>query len=95
MSFPPSVRDGEFVRFDGWDVPGDDVGNFFANLSGDDKIKALKKATLRAGSTFFAFNTGGWCKTWTNIHPSKFTKSPDSSLYVRVVYPGWTFFPRK
>jgi hypothetical protein len=93
MPFPPGVREGEFVRIDGWDVNGYDVGRFFVNLSGADKVTALKKATLRAGSTFFAFNSGGWCKTWTNIDPSKFSKAPGSTLYIRVVYPGWTFFP--
>jgi hypothetical protein len=62
-------------------------------LSGANKVTALKKATLRAGSTFFAFNSNGWCKTWTNIDPSKFVKSPGSAMYIRVIYPGWSFYP--
>ena len=92
MPFPAGVREGEFVKFEGWDVPGNDIGQFFTNVSGDSKITALKKATLRYGSTFFAFNSNGWCKTWSQIDPSKFVRA-NATLYIRVEYPGWVFYP--
>jgi len=95
MSYPKAVRDGPFVRFDGWDVPGHDVGQYFKNLTEDAKITALKEATLQYGARFFAFNTSGWCKSWTTIKPSKFVCASNSSLYVRVEYPGWVFYPGK
>lgn len=95
MSYPPAVRDGPFVRFDGWDVPGNDIGQYFKDLTGDAKTAALKGATLEYGARFFAFNSNGWCKSWTTIDPSKFVRASGSSLYVRVEYPGWVFYPGK
>jgi hypothetical protein len=92
---PVGVRDGAFVKFEGWDIPGHDVGQFFKNLSGDAKINALKKATLQYGSTFFAFNTNGWSKAWLDLTPSSWVPAPGSTLWIRVEYPGWVFFPGK
>jgi hypothetical protein len=92
MPFPAGVRDGPFVRFDGWDVPGHDVGQYFKDLSGQAKVNALKAATLRYGCPFFAFNSNGWSKTWTKLDPSMFVQA-NASLYIRVDYPGWVFYP--
>ena len=95
MSYPPGVRDGDFVRFDGWDVPGNDVGQYFKDLDANSRIARLKDASGYYGATFFAFNTNGWAKSWTKIDPSKFVKANGSSLYIRVEFSGWTFYPRK
>jgi len=92
MPFPAGVRDGAFVKFEGWDVPGNDVGRYFQDLSGQAKIDALKDAALRHGSPFFAFNSNGWSKTWEKLDPSKFVKA-NATLYIRVQYPGWVFYP--
>jgi len=94
-SYPPGVSDGEFVRFDGWDIPGFDVGQYFTTLSGDDRINKLREYSAEYGARFFAFNTGGWAKYWDTIDPSKFVKAPGSSLYIRIQYSGWQFYPRK
>jgi hypothetical protein len=90
--FPPGVRDGDFVKFEGWDVSGNDVGNYYKNLSGNAKIAALKTAALQYGSRFFAFNSNGWSKSWSKLSASSFVKA-DATLYIRVQYPGWLFVP--
>jgi len=94
MPFPTGVRDGDFVRFDGWDVPGNDVGQYYQNLSGQAKIDALKAAALQYGAPFFAFNSNGWSKYWSKLQPSSFVKA-NATLYIRVTYPGWDFYPGK
>ena len=95
MSYPAGIRDGPFIRFDGWDVPGNDVGQYFKDLGADARIAKLKEASVEYGSPFFAFNTNGWSKSWDTISPSKFVNASNSSLWIRVDYPGWVFYPRK
>jgi len=95
MSYPTSVRDGDFVRFDGWDVPGNDLGQYFKDLNASSRVARLKEESGYYGAQFFAFTTDGWAKSWTNIDPSKFVKLNGSSLYIRVEFPGWKFYPRK
>jgi hypothetical protein len=94
MPFPAGVRDGHFVKFDGWDVPGNDVGQYYQNLSGQAKIDALKKSALEYGARYFAFNSNGWSKTWAKLDPSMFVQA-NATLYIRVQYPGWVFYPGK
>jgi hypothetical protein len=93
-SGPQGVRDGPFIKFEGWDVPGNDVGQYFKDLNGQAKIDALKAATLRYGSRFFAFNSNGWSKTWTKIDSKAFVKA-NATLYIRVEFPGWVYHPGK
>src|SRR5882757_4883467 len=88
--FPAGVRDGDFVKFEGWDVDGNDVGNYYSNLSGTARIAALKAATLQYGSRFFAFNSNGWCKTWSKLDAKMFVRA-NATLYIRVEYEGWLF----
>jgi len=95
MSYPPCVRDGDFVRFDGWDIPQHDVGHYFQNLSATARVAKLKEESGYYGARYFAFNTGGWAKSWTKIDPSMFVRANGSSLYIRVEFSGWTFYPRK
>lgn len=94
MSFPTGIRDGAFVRFDNVDVNGHDVGLYFQDLSGQTRVDALKAAALRYGSRFFAFNSGGWAKSWSTLETSMFGPGK-STLYIRVEYPGWTFYSGK
>lgn len=57
MAADAGVRDGEFVRFSGWDVPGYDVAHY-PNLR--DNIAALKRKVLeKQGRAFYAFNSQG------------------------------------
>ena len=95
MPYPTGVRDGDFVRFDGWDVPGYNVGQYFTGPDAANRVAKLKEASGYYGAQFFAFNTGGWAKSWTTIDPSNFVKANHSSLYIRVEFSGWTFYPRK
>jgi len=92
--FPAGVRDGDFVKFEGWDVGGNDVGNYYSNLGGTTRIAALKAATLQYGSRFFAFNSNGWCKTWSKLDAGMFVRA-NATLYIRVEYEGWHFVPDK
>lgn len=94
MSYPTGTRDGAFIKFEGWDVLGEDIGQYLTNLVGGTRTTALKDACLQYGAQFFAFNTNGWCKSWTRT-PSRFVRAPGSTLYIRVEYPGWVFYPRK
>ncbi|KIL58799.1 hypothetical protein M378DRAFT_170165 [Amanita muscaria Koide BX008] len=94
MSFPLGIRDGAFVRFDNVDVNGHDVGLYFQDLSGQARVDALKAAALRYGSRFFAFNSGGYAKSWSTLNASMFGPGK-ATLYIRVEYPGWTFYPDK
>ncbi|KAK6541136.1 hypothetical protein TWF694_008508 [Orbilia ellipsospora] len=83
-------RDGAFVKFSGWDVPGHDVA-YYPNLS--DNVDKLKDVMLnKPGHQFYAFNTKGWIKSWTNLDWSEFTWATGCDLYIRVEYPGWCFF---
>lgn len=95
MSYPAGIRDGPFIRFDGWDVPGHDVGQYFKPLGAEARILRLKETSLEYGARFFAFNTNGWAKSWDTIDPSKFIRAPGSSLWIRVEYPGWVVYLRK
>ena len=90
--FPVGVRDGDFVKFEGWDVPGNDVGLYFKDMTGAAKVEALKAATLQYGSRFFAFNSNGWCKTWDKLDASSWVRA-NATMYIRVEYPGWVFYP--
>jgi len=91
--FPPGVRDGDFVKFEGWDIPGNDIGNYYKDRSGAAKVAALKAATLQYGSRFFAFNSNGWCKSWSKLDAKMFVRANGATLYIRVEYPGWHFVP--
>jgi len=95
MAYPSGVRDGAFIRFDGWDVLGNDVGRYFTGLGVNARVRRLKGTALEYGAPFFAFNTNGWVKSWDTIDPSSFVQAPGSSLWIRVEYPGWVFYPRK
>ena len=75
--------------------PWHDVGQYFKNLNPTARVAKLKEESGYYGAQFFAFNTGGWAKSWTTIDPSMFVKAPGSSLYIRVEFSGWTFYPRK
>jgi hypothetical protein len=91
---PTGIREGAFVKFENIDIFGYDVGpRYFQDLSGQARVDALKAATLRYGSPFFAFNTQGYAKSWSKLTPSMFSKHGTSTLYIRVEYPGWTFYP--
>ena len=88
MAANAGVRDGEFVKFPGWDLPGEDQAHL-PDLQG--KVSELKKVALtKNGGLFLAFNTNGWFKSWAVLDFSKFVRS-NSDLYVRVEYPGWFF----
>ena len=93
-SYPPGVCDGKFIRFDDWDVFGYDVGQYFQNLSANDRINKLREYSGEYGARFFAFNDGGGAKYWDTVHPSKSIKLTGSSLYIRVEYSCWSFYPR-
>lgn len=94
--FPTGERDGQFVKFVGWDVPGNDVGRYYQNLpAGPTRNAALKAAALQFGSRFFAFNTNGFAKSWSKLTASSFVRVNGSTLWIRVEYPGWTFQPRE
>ena len=95
MSYPAGTRDGAFIKIEGWDLPGHDVGQYLTELTEAARTTALKDTCLQYGARFFAFNTYGWCKSWTKIHPSKFVRMLGCTLYIRVEYPGWVFYPRK
>jgi len=95
MAYPSGVYDGAFIRFDGWDVLGNDVGRYFTDLGAAARVRRLKGTALEYGASFFAFNTNGWAKYWDIIDPSKFVQAPGSSLWIRVEYPGWVFYPQK
>ncbi|KAF9515721.1 hypothetical protein BS47DRAFT_742153 [Hydnum rufescens UP504] len=92
MALPRGVRDGPFLKFVGWDVPGDNVGQYFQDLNGQAKVDALKAASLRYRTQFFAFNSNGWAKSWTKIDRTAFVKA-NSTLYIRVEFPGWIYHP--
>ena len=94
MSYPAGVRDGPFIRYDDWDITGNDIGQYFANLSVDARLAALKQSCLEYGSRFFAFTDKGWAKSWASIGPASFVQVPGATLYIRVEYPGWSFYPR-
>lgn len=89
MAQNAGIRDGDFVRFAGWDVSGADYA-YLPKLQGN--IAELKKVvTEKHGNAFLAFNTNGWIKSWAVLDWSKFITSPNSTLYVRVEYPGYYF----
>ncbi|WEW59599.1 hypothetical protein PRK78_005073 [Emydomyces testavorans] len=89
MAADKGVRDGEFVKFAGWDVSGNDQAHF-PRLKG--KVSELKKIVLdKQGHPFLAFNTNGWIKSWAVLDFDKFQRVSGSNLYVRVEYPGWYF----
>lgn len=89
MAANAGVRDGDFVKFAGWDLPGEDQA-YLPNLKGD--VEGLKKTIVeKQGNLFLAFNTNGWIKSWAVLDFNKFKKSSGSDLYVRVEYPGWHF----
>ncbi|XXG98066.1 hypothetical protein Hte_004384 [Hypoxylon texense] len=93
MAANAGVRDGDFVKFAGWDLPGEDQA-YLPNLKGN--VEGLKKTvTEKQGNLFLAFNTNGWIKSWAVLDFGKFTKSSGSDLYVRVEYPGWHFVQGK
>lgn len=78
MAAGREVRDGEFVRFLGWDVIGNDQASFL-NLRGN--VSALKKTVLENQEReFYAFNTDGWIKSWDVLDYSKFERSAGSDL---------------
>lgn len=89
MAADSGVRDGKFVRFSGWDVPGYNQAHF-PKLDGN--VDALKKIVLeKQGDAFYAFNSKGWIKSWGWLDYREFRPGADSDLYVRVEYPGWYF----
>ncbi|EFY85263.1 hypothetical protein MAC_08672 [Metarhizium acridum CQMa 102] len=93
MAANAGVRDGEFVKFKDWDLPGEDQA-YLPNLKGN--VSELKRNTLeKQGNLFLAFNTNGWIKSWAVLDYSKFERSTGSDLYVRVEYPGWYFVQGK
>ncbi|KAF9515112.1 hypothetical protein BS47DRAFT_1361209 [Hydnum rufescens UP504] len=67
---------------------------YFKELGGEANANALKAATLRYGSRFFAFNSNGWAKTWDKVEPKDFVKA-NATLYVRVTFPGWVHHPNQ
>ncbi|CAI6047356.1 unnamed protein product [Clonostachys chloroleuca] len=88
MAANAGVRDGPFVKFPGWDLPGDDCA-YYPDLKG--KVLDLKQLVLKKqGNMFLAFNTNGEIRSWAVLDFKKFQKSA-SDLYVRVEYPGWYF----
>ena len=93
MATNAGVRDGAFVKFAGWDVPGEDQA-YLPSLKGN--VSELKKTVLeKQGNLFLAFNTNGWIKSWAVLDFGKFVKSSTSDLYVRVEFPGWHFVQGK
>ncbi|KAI0404132.1 hypothetical protein F4802DRAFT_607591 [Xylaria palmicola] len=91
MSVPPGVRDGEFIIFEGWDLPGNDVAHY---QKYDKNIQALKGIMKKdEKSLFYAFNNRGWIKSLPYIDGSSFKKDSGYDTYVRVDYPGWLFVP--
>lgn len=89
MAANAGIRDGDFVRFRNWDVPGEDQA-YFPTLRGN--VAELKKTVIeKQGNLFLAFNTNGWVKSWAVLDFSKFQRSSGTDLYVRVEYPGWHF----
>lgn len=83
------IRDGEFVRFPNYDVVGNDQA-YYPKLEGN--VSALKKVVLEnEKNVFYAFNTGGWIKSWSTLNYDNFSESPGQDLYVRVEYLGWYF----
>lgn len=90
MAENAGIRDGEFVRFPGWDLSGDEQA-YLPNLRGN--VAALKRTVLdKQGNLFLAFNTNGWIKSWAVLDFSRFIRSPGVDLYVRVEFPGFIFF---
>lgn len=83
------VADGPFVKFEGWDVPGNDVAYYPDLKNNVDKLKDI--ILNKPGSLYCAFNTHGWMKSWTVLDWSKFQQKTDITLYVLVQYPGWQF----
>ncbi|QPH03761.1 hypothetical protein C2857_000134 [Epichloe festucae Fl1] len=93
MAANAGIRDGDFVRFRNWDVPGEDQA-YFPTLRGN--VAELKKTVIeKQGNLFLAFNTNGWVKSWAVLDFSKFQRSSGTDLYVRVEYPGWHFVQGK
>ncbi|PHH66216.1 hypothetical protein CDD81_7809 [Ophiocordyceps australis] len=93
MSIPTGTRDGSFVKFEGWDIPGNDVA-YYNKYQGD--VKRLKDiVSIDKKWAFCAFNTNGWVKAVPFINGSSFKQAPGTDLYVRVEYPGWKFFAGK
>ncbi|KAK6347463.1 hypothetical protein TWF718_005305 [Orbilia javanica] len=87
---PPSgVTDGPFVKFEGWDVSGNDLAHYPDLKNNVEKLKSV--LLNEPSSLYYAFNTNGWIKSWTVLDSSNFERSPGSTLYVRVQYPGWQF----
>lgn len=88
MAANAGIRDGDFVKFPGWDLPGEDQA-YYPDLKG--KVSDLKRILLeKQGHLFLAFNTNGSFKSLAVLDFSKFQKS-DSDLYFRVEYPGYYF----
>lgn len=85
MAANHGVRDGAFVSFRGWDVPGYDQA-YDPKLRG--KTDALKKIVLeKKAEAFYVFSTDGWIKAWDFLDYSVF--EPNNSgltLFVRVEY---------
>lgn len=91
MSFPSGTRDGDFIKFEGWDLPGNDVAYYEKY---DSKIQDLKGIiTENRDSAFYAFNNRGWIKSLPRVDGSSFKKDAGYDVYVRVDYPGWVFYP--
>ncbi|KAI0972086.1 hypothetical protein F4678DRAFT_479067 [Xylaria arbuscula] len=93
MSVPSGTREGSFIKFEAWDLPGNDVAYY---KKYDDNIQELKEVIEKNPKTlFYAFNKRGWFKSLPYIDGSKFKKDAGYDTYVRVDYPGWVFFPGK
>lgn len=90
MPVPAGVRDGAFIKFEGWDIPGSDVAHY---QKYDGNIQKLKDVvTENPVSVFYAFNSRGWIKSLPFIDASYFKKDSGYDTYVRVEFAGWLFY---
>lgn len=91
MSIPAGIREGNLVKFEGWDLPGNDVA-YYPQF--DEKVEQLKDIVdKRQLSSFYALNSRGWIKSFPFIQGSDFKKDSGYDVYVKVVYPGWKWYP--
>lgn len=89
MPVPGGIRDGAYIKFEGWDLPGNDVANYTKYGGNIQKLKDV--ATESPTSVFYAFNSNGWIKSLPFIDTSHFRQVTGCVTYVKVDYPGWVF----
>lgn len=90
MAIPTGVRDGIFVKFEGWDLTDNNVAYY--ERYKENSVPRLKElVTKRRTAEFYAFNSLGYIKSLPLIEASTFTHRPGCDLYIRVEYPGWIF----